>query len=259
MLPTILRRLVIEPYFKLSYRDGEAFCDIERITGEAKAFLTVRQTETQNIVAESIPIAEGHNVLPGLSRGLVYDLCPYMEENDAFGFSSEITELTRITGAACEDWTDLEGCMLSVASIVHRGERLESQYGYFLMLEEKIGEARYLGSLFGRRYASDTSSDSLARDDLGSYKTSKLGRAMITVVVGEKDLQAFPRLFSYVDDKWICPLYDRRMQMLLHADDWLLTQKNENAGRFLKLDPTNSIMDVNIDKIRRIQYVISTI
>lgn len=256
LLPPFLRKIEITPYFKLRWQDGMAFCDVKKIVGKANAFLTVVQTDTQQPALEDFPITVGRNILPGVGKSVLYDFHPYMEESDDFGFSSEKTELKSIIGVSCEDWNDLEGCMLSVESVLYKGKNLNCDYDYYLVLEEKIGQNRYLGSMFGRCASDNRSTGQYAQDSGGKTITSKLGKALIDLSVGENEIKAFPKLYSYVDEEWSGLFFDSQKRMLLHADDWLLTQQRQET-RFIKLTP--AILMINTDKIRRIQYAVQTV
>lgn len=97
------------------------------------------------------------------------------------------------------------------------------------------------------------------KDNKGKIKTSKLGKALITVTITETGLHVFPQLYSYVDEAWRNPYYDSQSRMLLHADDWLLSQENIENHRFLMLTPIRTSLTIDTERIRRIQYALQTI
>ena len=213
--PQILRKLYLTPYFKLRYLDGHIYCDIEKIKGNANAYLTVINEESNRPVVEALPIFEGRNEIPGMPRGVFCSLFPYMEEEDEFGFYLEKTELKSITHITCEDWNELEGCILCVKTLADSEKALPSNFEYFIALDEKIREGQYLGSMYGRKLSSNSLyNERYEKDNKGKIKTSKLGKALITVTITETGLHVFPQLYSYVDEAWRNPYYDSQSRML---------------------------------------------
>ena len=258
-LPSVLRKLDISPYFRLQFRDGVICCNVERILGDAAAFLTVVETETDIIAADSVPITVGNNPIPGLSTGVLYRLQPYMEESDEFGFLSEKTPLAEIAKTSAEDWDHLEGCELSVCSVQHQGKPLKSPCNYYIVMEEKLDGNRYLGSMYGRKKAEEAQNRIQQSNAAGSPKIYRLGKTLLDVSVSENGLSVYPLVFSYIDETWKDLRFDLSNQLLLHADDWLLSQPLMEKERFIILSKGKTSFIINPDRIRRIHYAVQTI
>ena len=253
-LPAVLRKLEVRPDIKLRYQDGSVCCNVDAIVGKADAYLTAVETETGSPVLEAFPIAVGQNRISELHRGVLYDLQLFMEESNEFGFLSERTDLAKIQGISCEDWNELVGCRLTVDTIVKDGKTLTLQYDYTVILEEKVGNNQYVGSMFGRKRSHSSVG---YRNEEGHI--SRLGKAFFVLSIEGDTLKASPRLFSYVDEIWHFPYYDVQDQQLLHADDWLLTQSQYLHSRFQKLTNMDTAMILNTDTIRRIKYAVPAV
>lgn len=248
-LPAVLRYTEIKPYFQINNSADELSFNVSEITGIADVYLNVIKEQTGEPVLTDIPVVKGKNILPPLEKKTVYSLCPFMKEEDAFGFEDEVTNLPKICGVSVEDWNDLEGCSLQISFIHVNGKMLECGYEYYIILEEKVGENCYLGNMFAR------SSNNHSDKDKADY-TRKYGKAMITLSISANELYANVKLYSYCDERWSALYYDSQSKYMLHGDEWILTQKERYPGRFIML---NTLFKINTDKIRRIQYVVPTI
>ena len=117
-LPAILRSVDVKPYFNNLRSDGGvAYLEVEQILGCADVFLTIQEQESGRRVVSDRKITVGRNEFPELSRGVSYQLLPYSQEEDEFGFSAEILYLKPIRSVSFEDWNELTGCRLAIKEI----------------------------------------------------------------------------------------------------------------------------------------------
>lgn len=92
---TILRQVVINPYFELEFDINIISINVKNIFGKenAKVYFDVKDSKTGEVVISEKELIEGLNPLPELQREKLYTFIPYMIEVDEFGFTGEKTTL----------------------------------------------------------------------------------------------------------------------------------------------------------------------
>lgn len=92
---TILRQIIINPYFKLEYYQNVIGISVDNIIGKenAKVYFDIKDSETGEIIVNNRELLEGINQLPEMQREKYYTIIPYMVEVDEFGFQGKSSSL----------------------------------------------------------------------------------------------------------------------------------------------------------------------
>ena len=252
-LPAILRSVDIKPYFNNLRSDGGVpYLEVEQILGSADVFLTIQEQESGREIVADRKIAVGRNEFPELSKGVSYQLFPYSQEEDEFGFSSEILNLKPIRDVSFEDWNELTGCRLAIKDIQQEETSLTLAYDYFVTLHERIDTDTYIGTLIGKKLSGNAGKHRYANYMSGKIIQESLGKVRVFTSIQGDELLLTLQVYSEGD--WAEPYYDTKNQALLHCDHPLLRKEGQDYSRFLMLDDHDTIMTVNTDRITRSRH-----
>lgn len=249
-LPPILRSVNIKPYFNNLRSDGNVPClDVEEILGAADVFLNIQEQESGRPVVSGRKITVGRNQFPELSKGVSYQLLPYSQEEDEFGFSAEILNLKPIRNVSFEDWNELTGCRLAIKEIQQEEVSLQLAYDYFVTLHDRIGTDTYIGTLVGKKLSGSTGKIRYATYMSRKTIQESLGKVRVyTSIQGDELLVS---LQVYSEGNWAELYYDTQNQSLLHCDHPLVRKEGQDYARFLMLDEYDTIMTVSTNHITR--------
>ncbi len=236
-LPVIRRKSKIIPYFVLHKIDEIPVLSL-RIWGKADLFIDVYDFETQEKVIERKRIASGDNFLPELERDKLYDIYPYMEENDEFGFDVVKTDLHSIKKTGVVDMNNLEGCRVHISGVVHNEAVLKMQNGdhYFVKFTRKLSENNYQGVLFVRkRYPEPI--------------TRGICYVKMVIAVYENTMNMY--ISRYLQDKDECVnlYYNKYEQRLSLSSAEYIDGYRKKPN--IELDADNTTFRIDKDKIRR--------
>ncbi len=239
-LPAILRNVIIDPFFKLEYSEGKAYIDVE-IKGDATPYLTIKNSNTEDIVISHRKVEGGINELPEISIEGFYDLYPMMEEADEFGLDVTETALKIIRGVGCIDINNLVNCRLIISTLIFEEEKLGLNYEYLIYLTEKESDNVYIGFMNCMRWEN-------GRYNKDTLK--KFGRIKLSIYQTDEEIRATMQMFSYQEECWMDPYYDTDQNTLISCDNKLL-DKVQDPNRFILLDEkyTEYVFDRN--KLRR--------
>lgn len=256
-LPAVLRSVDVRPYFKLGHAEKTPYIDIYDILGSAKVFLNIKEKSSGRLVVSDREISVGRTELPELSEGVLYDLFPYSQESDEYGFLTETVNLKPLLGVSFEDWHNLTECRLPVESILFEEEELERCYDYYVTLSEKLSEGRYIGTMFSRKLAT-AGKERYERDARGKFVQKRYGKVLADLDIQGDELLMSLKMYSVVDGDWMAPFYDVQQKNILHCDDPLLQKKDPTGTRFLLLDEYETVLKINTDRISRANCTTST-
>ena len=256
-LPAVLRSVDVRPYFKLGHAEKTPYIDINNIYGSAKVFLNIKEKSSGQFVVSDREISVGRTELPELSKGVLYDLFPYSQETDEFGFFTETVNLKPLLGVSFEDWHNLTECRLPVESILFEEEELARCHDYFVTLNEKLSEERYIGTMFSRKLAA-AGKERYERDARGKFVQKRYGKVLVDMDIQGDELLMSLKMYSVVDGDWMAPFYDVQQKTILHCDDPRLRQKDPTGVRFLLLDEYETVLKINTDRISRVSCTTST-
>lgn len=249
-LPAILRSADVKPYFSNLRSDGNVpYLDVEEILGAADVYLNIQEMESGRTVVSDRRIAVGRNEFPELSKGISYQLLPYSQEEDEFGFSAEVLQLKPMLGVSFEDWNELTGCRLAIREIRLQDDMLPLSYDYFVTLRERIDTDTYIGTLFGKKLSGIAGKNRYATYMSGKTIQENLGKVCVCTSIQGDELLMSLQVSS--EGEWMAPYYDTRDRALLHCDHPLLEKKGMDYARFLMLDEYDTVMTVNTDRITR--------
>lgn len=239
-LPPILRNLLVEPYFRLGCIDGEVYTELS-IKGEANLFLKAVDSYAGNVIIDGLPIQSGRIVLPEMTTEGLYDLYPYMEEGDEFGFEVITTTLKPLKRIGAVNRSNLVNCRFSIKNVIFQEENLNLEYEYFINVVEKECENVYIGNMNCIKVEN-------GRYDKESIK--RLGRVRFVLYQNDEEMKATLQMYSYYDEEWMEPYYDRKGKSIISCDSNLLN-KVTDYNRFVELDEDFTEYVINVEKLRR--------
>ena len=186
--------------------------------GQGDLCLTVVNHYTKEIIIGNRPINPGLTQLPELSIDGFYDLYPYMKETDEFGLDIQSTNLQVKKGVGAIDYNNLINCRLPIKDIIVDEERLSLEYKYFIHVFEKIDDNQYLGKIFRVALI-------VGKEDWNSKKL--FGKVKIYIYQNDNDIKISLTMYSYNEEEWLAPYYDKKRRRLLGCDDRLLDRVKE--------------------------------
>ncbi len=147
-LPNIRRKVKVFPYFLMRSRNDTPQYDV-RLFGKADLYIDVFDSESKEKLIEHQQIVSGVNELPELNAYDAYDVYPYMEESDDFGFEVVKTNLHALKKTGCVDYDNLLNCVIPITGIVYHESllRIGTGYSYYVSIKENIGNNTYNGQL----------------------------------------------------------------------------------------------------------------
>ena len=241
-LPPILRNIVVDPYFKLNAEGPEVFMDLY-YQGKAELYLDVFDHHTKEKIISNRVMDFGRNIFPELTPDGFYDLIPYMEEPDEFGFDTERTALKPLRGVGCIDMNNLVNCRLQLKEILMDEEPLSLDYLYFVHTYEKLAEDEYSGGFFRVQMV----------DGKPNWTTKKVfGFAQIHIYQKDEEIKFSLLMFSKDEEEWLPPYYDNQRHYILGCDNHLIsTLKDYN--RFIPMEEDYTEYIVDTERLRRIK------
>jgi len=241
-LPPILRNVVVEPYFKLGCEDNLLFVDI-KIKGNATLFLDVKDYHTGEVLLSGRQLQEGKNLFPELDIYGFYDLIPYMEEEDEFGFDVEKTMLKPLRGVGYIDMDNLINCRFQIQNIIYEEEPLLLEYVYLVETYSKEAEDVYIGGIF--RVQLENGKE--------NWSTKKIfGKVRVKIYQKDEELKFSLIMYSKNEEDWLCPYYDKARHYILGCDNKLLDSMTD-YDRFIPLDEDLTEYIVDTARLRRVR------
>lgn len=234
-LPEIIRRLYIEPYFILSYRDHQIDLNINRLDGEAELYLDVTTSDTGEMLVQRKRIRQGENILPELKPNTYYHLAPYTEEPDEFGFDTTVTKLKEKTGIAY-DYLDLTNMSIMIHKVTFRKKTLLLKSLYFVSVNERIDQNQYIGYMYGK--------------ERETKQKHHLGKVLIKVKKVSEWISF--SILCYSDEECVGydPYYDIRFQRIIRHDNPYLNRSRDYKA-FCELSAEDTEFFADIKKMRR--------
>lgn len=257
-LPVILRNMIVEPYFELTYMD-EVVCMEAEVKGDAELFVDIADIKTKEKIVIHRKINSGKIEFPELKTNTAYDFYPIMEESDEFGFDVYKTSMKPVGNCVCLDSTDLVNCQLPIKKIFYNDEEKDVSFDYFINVCEKINDITYEGYMYGYKLSRDLSNGRYILDGEGKRKKIKLGKIKFEVLSANGELELAVLFYSYADEEWMFPYYDSNphSKYLVKPDSPILNNTGrEYLERLIELNDEMTVFEINVQKLRRYDYVI---
>lgn len=241
-LPPILRNVVVEPYFKFGCEDDILIMDINT-KGNATLYLDVKDYHTREVVLSGRRLQEGKNLFQELDVHGFYDLVPYMEEEDEFGFDVEKTMLKPLRGVGYIDMDNLINCRFRIQNIIYEEELLSLGYVYLVETYSKEAEDVYIGRIF--RVQLENGKE--------NWSTKKIfGKVRVKIYQKDEELKFSLIMYSKNEEDWLCPYYDKARHYILGCDNKLLDLMTD-YDRFIPLDEDLTEYIVDTARLRRLR------
>lgn len=240
-LPAILRNVIVDPYFKFEKIRNKLGMNIN-IKGNAILYLDIKDYHTQATIISGKMLEQGENIFDELDVDGFYNLIPYMEETDDFGFDTERTMLKPMIGIGCIDMNNLVKCRLQIKDIIYDEEILPFEYRYLVETTEKIEDDVYVGGIFRVQLENGRE----------NWSTKRIfGKVKVNIYQKDEDVKLAMLMYSKDEDDWLPLYYDSARKFILGCDNKLLDTLTD-YDRFIPLyeDLTEYIIDT--EKLRRV-------
>lgn len=144
---TIYYKVFPKPCFMIEKNDsGKMVMNIKKSNGNAALYVNIRDSITSEIIIKDRQIHLGENILEELDENGVYDILPYMIEDDGL-FDTKRTDYKVIKATGYFERSNISGRIFKLECVQYNRKSLSLSKRYYLIVNEKMHDNVYKGTL----------------------------------------------------------------------------------------------------------------